>query len=360
MSETADRDSRTEQATEKKIRDSVEKGKVPVSREVAMFASVAAMLIVGGFLLEEGVARFTRVLQRLLDRAGTFSLENGADATLLARALLEESSRFVMPILIAFMIAGIVASVVQNAPRFVPDRIQPELSRLSPFSGWRRIFGLQGQTEFLKGVFKLAAVGTVVAMLLRSQSDAVLSAIFLDPKALPDEILGISMRLLSAVCIATVLLVAADLVWARLHWLRDLRMSRQEIKDEAKELEGDPLVKARLRSLALDRARKRMIAAVPKATLVIANPTHYAIALQYIREKGGAPVVVAKGQDLIALKIREIAEANNIPVIEDKALARSMYDSVEVDQMIPPEFYRAVAELLHFLQARAGRAVTGR
>jgi flagellar biosynthetic protein FlhB len=197
-------------------------------------------------------------------------------------------------------------------------------------------------------------------MLLRSQSDAVLSAIFLDPKALPDEILGISMRLLSAVCIATVLLVAADLVWARLHWLRDLRMSRQEIKDEAKELEGNPLVKARLRSLALDRARKRMIAAVPKATLVIANPTHYAIALQYVREKGGAPLVVAKGQDLIALKIREIAEANNIPVIEDKALARSMYDSVEVDQMIPPEFYRAVAELLHFLQARAGRAVTGR
>ena len=360
MAETADRESRTEEATEKKIRDSIEKGKVPVSREVAMFCSVAAMLVIGGFLLVEGVASLTGLLHRLLDGAGSFSLENGADATLLASAVLQESARFVLPILAALCLAGILASVAQNAPRLVPDRIQPELSRVSPFQGWRRIFGLRGQTEFLKSTFKLAAVGGVVALLLRSQSESILSSIFLDPRALPGEVLGISMRLLSAVCIATVLLVAADLVWARLHWRRDLRMSRQEIKDEAKELEGDPLVKARLRSLALDRARKRMIAAVPKATVVIANPTHYAIALQYVRERGGAPMVLAKGKDLIALKMREVAEAHGVPVIEDKALARSMYDSVEVDRMIPPEFYRAVAEILHFLQARAGRAVTGR
>lgn len=360
MADAPDRDSRTEEPTDKKIRDSIEKGKVPVSREVPMFASVAAMLVVAGFLLKEGVARLTLMLQRLIDGAGTFSLESGADTTVLAKAVLGESSRFALPVLAALMIAGIAASVVQNAPRLVPDRIQPDLSRLSPLAGWRRIFGLAGHTEFLKSVFKLLAFGTVVALLLRSEADSALRAMFLDPRALPDEILGIAMRLLSAVCIATILLVAVDLVWARLHWRRELRMSRQEIKDEAKEIEGDPLVKARLRSLALDRARKRMIAAVPKATLVIANPTHYAIALQYIREKGGAPVVVAKGKDLIALKIREIAEANNIPVVEDKALARSMYDHVEVDQMIPPEFYRAVAELLHFLQARASRAVTGR
>jgi flagellar biosynthetic protein FlhB len=360
MSDRPERDSQTEEPTEKKIRDSIEKGKVPVSREVAMFASVAAMLIIAGFLLKDGVARLMLMLQRLLDGAGSFSLENGADTTVLAKAVLGESSQFMLPVLAALVIAGVAASVVQNAPRLVLDRIQPDLARLSPIAGWRRMFGLAGHTEFLKSVFKLLAVGTVVALLLRSESDTVLRSIFVDPRALPQEILGIIMRLLSAVCIATILLVGADLVWSRLHWRRELRMTRQEVKDEAKELEGDPLVKARLRSLALDRARKRMIAAVPKATLVIANPTHYAIAVQYVREKGGAPLVVAKGQDLIALKIREIAEANGVPVIEDKALARSMYDSVEVDKMIPPEFYRAVAELLHFLQARASRAVTGR
>ena len=360
MSEGPDKESRTEEATEKKLRDSVEKGKVPVSREVSMFASVAVMLLVCGFLLKDGVSRMTVTLQRLLDGAGGISLENGTDVLLLSRAVLAEAAAFLVPILIALMLAGIAASVVQNAPRLVAERIQPELSRLSLASGWSRIFGLPGQTEFLKSLLKLGSVGLVVFLLLRSELNAMIGAIFVDPNALPELILSMSMRLLSAVSIAIIVLVAIDLVWARLHWRRELRMSRQEIKDEHKQAEGDPLVKARLRSLALDRARRRMIAAVPKATLVIANPTHYAIALQYSREKGGAPLVLAKGQDLIALKIREIAEANGVPVVEDKALARSMYDHVEVDRMIPPEFYRAVAELIHFLQARTVRAVTGR
>ena len=135
-------------------------------------------------------------------------------------------------------------------------------------------------------------------------------------------------------------------------------MSRQDVKDEMKQMQGDPMVKARLRSVALERSRKRMMSAVPTATLVIANPTHYAIALRYVRAEGGAPKVVAKGQDLIALKIREIAEENDIPVIEDKALARSMYDRVEVDMMIPPEFYRVVAELIYLLHSEGGDAQT--
>jgi flagellar biosynthetic protein FlhB len=133
-------------------------------------------------------------------------------------------------------------------------------------------------------------------------------------------------------------------------------MTRQELKDEMKQAEGDPLVKARLRSLARDRARRRMMAVVPKATVVIANPTHYAVALKYDRAKGGAPVVVAKGVDLIALRIREIAARHSVPVIEDKPLARALYDAVEVDQWIPPEFYRAIAKILHFLYSRPGYA----
>jgi flagellar biosynthetic protein FlhB len=162
----------------------------------------------------------------------------------------------------------------------------------------------------------------------------------LDPDAVPELILTIAMRLLMAVCVVTILLLAVDLLWVRMHWRKDIRMSKQEINDEMKEVEGDLLKKARLRSLALDRRRKSMIAAVPRATLVIANPTHYAIALRYVREEGGAPLVVSKGKDLIALKIREIAEQHLIPIIEDKLLARSMYDSVEVDRPIPPEFYK--------------------
>jgi flagellar biosynthetic protein FlhB len=185
------------------------------------------------------------------------------------------------------------------------------------------------------------------------QRNNLVGAMAIDPEAIPELVLTTAMRLLSVVCVVTVLLLAADLIWARAHWRRELRMSKQEVKDEMKRSEGDPLKKAKLRSLALDRLRKSMIAAVPKATLVIANPTHYAIALRYVKEEGGAPLVLAKGQDLIALKIREIAEKNAIPVIEDKLLARSMYDSVEVDRTIPPEFYRAVAQLIHFLYGKS-------
>jgi flagellar biosynthetic protein FlhB len=149
-------------------------------------------------------------------------------------------------------------------------------------------------------------------------------------------------------------LVAADLVWTRIFWLRDLKMTRQEVKDEMKQVDGDPIVKARLRSLARDRARKRMIAGVPRATFVVANPTHFAVALRYVKEEGGAPLVVAKGQDLIALKIRAIAAEHDIPIIEDKLLARSLYKAVEVDKMIPPEFYKAIAEVVFFLFSRRG------
>jgi flagellar biosynthetic protein FlhB len=153
--------------------------------------------------------------------------------------------------------------------------------------------------------------------------------------------------------------VVADLVWSRLFWQRELRMTRQEVKDEHKQSEGDPILKARMRSLARDRSRRRMIAAVPRATLVIANPTHFAVALRYVREEGGAPLVVAKGQDLVALKIRHVAEENGIPVIEDKLLARSLYESVQVDKIIPSQFYKAVAEIILFLMVR-GNAATPR
>lgn len=171
-------------------------------------------------------------------------------------------------------------------------------------------------------------------------------------------VLTIATRLLSIVCVATVLLLAADLIWARAHWRKDLRMSKQDIKEELKRNEGDPMKKAKLRSLALDRMRKNMIAAVPKATLVIVNPTHYAVALRYVKEESAAPIVLSKGQDLIALKIREIADQYSIPIIEDKELARSLYDGVELNQPIPPEFYRAVAEIIHVLYAKAIRRRT--
>ena len=147
----------------------------------------------------------------------------------------------------------------------------------------------------------------------------------------------------------------ADLAWSRILWRRDHRMSKQEVKEELRQAEGDRMIKARLRSLRLDRSRKRMLSAVPRATMVVVNPTHYAVALRYVRAEGGAPIVVAKGADFIALKIRSIAEDHAIPVVEDKPLARSLYAAVDVDRPIPAEFYRAVAEIVHLIQQRKGQ-----
>jgi flagellar biosynthetic protein FlhB len=355
MSEAPDRESKTEEPTEKKMGDAREQGNVPYSREASTLASLLGILIVASFFLASGVAHLKSSLHRLVDNPGAWSLEGHADAARLFQAIGLDAARLLLPAVIVLAAAGILSSVLQNSPRLVLERIRPDLSRLSISKGWRRIFGAQGRLEFLKAAFKLAAVSLLGLMVLRSAQNNVVNALFMEPSALPTLILDMATRLISTVAVATIVLVAADVVWSRVSWQRELRMTRQEVKDEMKQADGDPIVKARLRSLARDRMRKRMLAAVPRATLVIANPTHFAVALRYVREEGGAPLVIAKGQDLIALKIREIATEHGIPVIEDKALARSLYKAVEVDKMIPAEFYKAVAEIVFYVLGRQAR-----
>jgi flagellar biosynthetic protein FlhB len=352
MAETSDQESKTEEPTEKKIRDALEQGKIPVSREASIFASMAALMVIQSFLIGQGVQQLVPTLKSLLDDPDGFRLSTAADAQNLLTVVGLQAMRFMLPLVIIMIVFGLAASLLQNAPRLVLDRIQPNFSRISPAQGWSRIFGTQGLVEFAKAVFKLVSVGLVVGFVLRSSEARAFEAMFTDPVALPEMILTIAMRVVSAICVTTIVLVALDLAWARFHWRRELSMTRQELKDEHKQAEGDPLIKARLRSLARDRSRQRMIASASKASLVIANPTHYAVALRYRRDENSAPLVLAKGMDAIALKIRAVAEENNIPVIENKALARALYDAVQVDQVIPGEFFRPVAEIIYFLQSR--------
>ncbi len=355
MAQEGEKESKTEEPTEKKILDEFERGNIPVSREASVFAFSITLLAVTACIARNLLRTVSCTLQQLWSQVGGVRLQNGADAVSFLNILFWKIGVELVPLLVTLLAAGLAASFLQHTPRFVFGRIQPDWSRISLFNGWRRIFSARGQIDFIKGVWKLSSLVVVMWMVFRWQGNALIGTMTLSPDAVPELVLMIAMRLLTAVCVVTVLLLALDLVWVRINWRRDIRMSRQEIKDEMKELEGDPLRKARLRSLALDRRRKSMIAAVPRATMVIANPTHYAIALRYVREEGGAPRVLSKGKDLIALKIRELAERHSIPVIEDKALARSMYDSVEVDQPIPPEFYKAVAELIHILYGKGSR-----
>lgn len=348
MSEKPDQSSKTEEATEKKVRDSLEKGQVPHSREVATLAGLVATLGALYFILANGIVTFRNSLASFIDKPEAFTLNTGADASAILYAVAIEAIKLAGPIVLLLAVAGVAASVFQNQPRLVGNRIEPKLERISLVQGWTRIFGLKGQVEFLKSVFKFTIVAIAGYIALGSADSDLINALFMEPVAIPELMKQMSIKVLVAVIIAIAFLVAADIGWSRFSWRRDLRMTKQEVKDEHKQMEGDPLIRMKLRSMQRDRARRRMIASVPKATLIVANPTHYSVALRYVREEGGAPVVVAKGKDLIALKIRFIAEQNGIPVYEDRALARSLYASVEVDKMIPPEFYKAVAGIILF------------
>lgn len=347
-----DQDSKTEEATEKKVRDAVERGNTPSSKEAPIFASIAATLIGSVFLVRAGAGEMTRFLSEFLADPAGFDISTRSNTTSLLNHIAMQAGLFLWPLFALFLVFGLSAAFLQHPPQLNLERIQPQWSRLSPAKGLTRIFGKQGLVEFGKSLAKFAAITVTVWLILKSDKNTVVTAMLRDPGAIPELILTIAIRLLSATCVATIVIVAIDLVWTQKFWRRSLRMTKQEIKDEHKQAEGDPILKSRRLSLARDRARSRMMAAVPRATVIIANPTHYAVALRYVQEEGGAPLVLAKGTDLIALKIREIAEANDIPVIEDRVLARSLHAAVQLDQMIPPEFYKVVAELLCLVYAK--------
>lgn len=355
MSEETDSGSRTEEPTEKRLRDARERGDQPVSREAPLLTFLLGVLVIFTFVVPAKTQAVASALAHFLDDPAGWRPARGDDAVALLRELAVVAGSLFLPVAAVAATMGVLASVAQNPPQIIPERISPKWSRISLGKGAGRIFGPRGWTEFLKSTAKFLVMIGAVAYVLWNERITMLESVVTDIRLLPTNIVVFCMKLVAAVAVATLAIAGADLVWSRLLWRRDQRMTKQEIKEELKEAEGDRLIKARLRSIRLDRSRKRMLAAVPKATMVVVNPTHYAVAMRYVRSEGGAPLVLAKGVDLIALKIREIAEQHEIAIVEDRPLARSLYDAAQVDQPIPPEFYHAVAELVHLVQGRTNK-----
>jgi flagellar biosynthesis protein FlhB len=360
LADDADDDSKTEEPTEKRISDALGGGNIPVSRETTLLAGLAALLVAETLIVPRVTPEFVSALGHFLDDPAGWRLAKDADALQLAALVGGVVMKFVGPLILLVVTFGLIANFSQNAPRLIPDRIMPDLSRLSPRAALVRMFGPRGLTEFGKNIAKLVAVGIAAGLVASTQRSLILSATFADPADLPQRLLSLCVKVTSAVTLCVLALASADLAWTRIHWRRDLRMSRYELKEEVRQSEGDRAMKARFRSLRLSMLRRRMLKAVPRATMVVVNPTHYAVAMRYVRGEGPAPLVLAKGLDAIALKIRAVAEEHNVPVIEDKPLARSLYEAVQVDGHIPPEFYRAVAEIVHTIQDRRAANVSPR
>ncbi|MDX2308816.1 MAG: EscU/YscU/HrcU family type III secretion system export apparatus switch protein [Hyphomicrobium sp.] len=357
MSDKPDQESKTETATEKRREEALDQGNTPMSRELGNLGFVLAMLIAGTWMGLGASGGIAGALSAFLERPAEIQLSSAADVAALLRALTIALLPWLAPLPLILIAVGIAFQVVQTPLRVSWKRIEPKASRLSMSAGWQRMTGIVGWTELAKGLAKIAFFGVLAILYLTAPHATLVRSLDTPIETLPSLLTAASVAILIPIGIAVAVLAAVDVAVSRVTWERRLRMTRQEVRDEAKQNEGDQALAARRRAIARARVRRMMVLNVPRATLVVANPTHYAVALRYVRSEGGSPVVVAKGKDHLALQIRRIAEAGSIPVVEDKALARSLYAAVEVDQSIPQEFYAAVAGVLLMLRRLGNRHV---
>jgi flagellar biosynthetic protein FlhB len=360
MAEEKDSASRTEEATPRKLEQAREKGDVVKTMELPQVASLAAtaavMAALGGWLCRDMALKLLPFVAHpeaiRLDGQGGIEVARHALAAALPALLI---------VVLASGAAGAAGHLLQTGLMFTPDKLKPELSKLSPLKGLKRIFGLDGLIQFAKSLVKLALTAAVAWWVLKPHLSQLERLAAMDPAAILPFMADILRRLVFAILGLTLIIAGADWFIQRQRFMARMRMSKEEVKEEYRNTEGDPHVKARQKQIRAERARRRMMQAVPKATLVVMNPTHYAVALRYEQGEDEAPVCVAKGLDHLALKIRAVAEEAKVPVIEDPPLARALYAAVEIDEMIPPAHYEAVAKIIGFiLKQSRRRAAAGR
>jgi flagellar biosynthesis protein FlhB len=354
---SADQESKTEEPTEKRRQEALARGDAPIVRDALLALSLIGFAIACAEFASSQARQLSAILASLLDHAGRIRIGGESEFPPWAREIVVGCVQF-----LALPLGGTLGIVIGGAlalgkGHVVWNRVAPDFARISMQKGISRLFSRQGLGEFAKSVAKLLLFGCIALAYLARNFGSIGNAADKGPfeslQLAGRELISLS----SWIACAAVAIGCGSYLAARFAWTRKQRMTRQEVRDELKQSEGDPIVKSRMRSLARDRARRRMIDNVDRATVVLVNPTHYAVALRYLREEGGAPLVVAKGTELLALRIREQAERLNIPIVENPPLARSLYAGVDVDQMIPPEFYRAIAEVINTLSGRGIRPV---
>ncbi|MGM4887866.1 flagellar biosynthesis protein FlhB [Tardiphaga sp. 1201_B9_N1_1] len=354
----ADDDSeKTHDPTQKKLDDAHERGDVAKSQEVnTWFLLAGATLVLSTFNGSVGGGLQTP-LKNLLQNSWMIRTD-GPGLLLLAKSLcMSILSTMGMPILF-LVIAALAGNLIQHRLVFSTEGLVPKFSKLSPMEGAKRVFGKQALANFLKGLFKLVLLGAVMCAVLWPERFRLDALIHIDPSAILGITTSLTLQLMGSVVAMLAFVAIADFFFQYRTWYEKLKMSLQEVKEEYKQSEGDPHIKGKIKQLRQQNMKKRMMAAVPKASVIITNPTHYAVALSY--ERGmTAPICVAKGVDNIALKIREVAGKHDIPIVENVPLARALYATVEIDEEIPGEHYHAVAEVIGYVMGLK-RGLSGR
>jgi len=341
---------RTEAPTQRRLDKAREQGQVALSREAIGFATLLAATLAGFLALPPLGMEWLRALRALLEAPGAEAAEA------LVPTLLRNSAMTLMPVLAAVAAAAVLASMAQTGPLLRGEALLPQWSRISPLAALKRIFGPEGLAELLRTLLKLGVVG--LALHATVEPERLALALHQSAGALMVELGRGALALLAAVLLAFGALAALDVLFVRWRHFRQLRMNREELKEEARDTEGDPMIRARLRQLRETRGRQRMLAAVPKATVVITNPTHYAVALTYAEGQSTAPRLVAKGVDAMAARIRAAATEHGVPIVANPPLARALH-RLDPDTEIPAEHWQAVAEIIAYVWALEGRHRAG-
>lgn len=354
MADEQDKSQQTEEPTAKRLEQAREQGDQVKSTEVATF-----VMLGGGTLAIAVFGKYTAVglggmLQIFLEQPDALNVD-GPGLLHLMRLLLVHSAMVLAPFFGVMMLAALAGHLIQGRPAFSPDKLAPDLSRLSLVKGATRLLGADGWMNLLKGLAKMAIVGVAIWIPLWPQRHAMEMVLTQSTAAVVGDMVHLLFMVLMTALAALAVIAGLDYFWQRMQFFKRNRMSKQDIKEEYRQNEGDPTIKAKVRQIRHERASRRMMARVPEATVVIMNPTHYAVALKYESNQMAAPVCVAKGVDALALRIRAVAEENGVAVVENPPLARALHAAIEVDDPVPAEHFKAVAEVIGFVFRLQGK-----
>ena len=359
MAEDQDDSQKTEEPSQRKIEEAYRKGQMPFSREIGNFLMLLTFTLFVMSVMPWLMGRTNMSLSVFILSPDLIAADGGNLLRTMVN-LVKEISVLMGAVFIIALTASVFATIVQSGFHISGESIMPKLEKISLAQGFKRMFSLKSLVELIKGTIKISIIGFIAYKLLHPH---LVGLQMLPSFDLPDMfkfVMVLTLRLLMWACVLMFAVALVDLLYQRFEFFKSLRMSREEMKKEYKETQGDPAIKARIRQIRQERARKRMMTNVPKANVVITNPEHYAVALQYEGEMR-APVVVAKGADLVALKIREIATANNIPIVQNPPLARALHEAVDIEEEIPVQHYQAVAEVISYvMRLKKPKVASGR